>query len=195
MPVITATLIEGYDETTRRDLATRLTDAARAAIGAPMEGITVVINEVPPANYMRGRTARTPGRPPPSPAQLVRDYLAAMEARDLEAARGLLAAGFTMTFPGGATFRDPEELVAWARDRYRAVAKTCERFDEAPDGEGAVVYCFGTLSGEWPDGEPFAGIRFIDRFVVEDGKIAQQLVWNDLAEVKLRHGDQAWTRP
>ena len=184
MPIVTVTLIEGYDEATREDLAGRLSDAARAAIGAPLDGITVVLNEVPAANYLRGRRRRTPGRPPAAPARVVRDYLAAMEARDIAAAREFLAEGFTMTFPGGAVFRDPEELVAWARDRYRAVAKTYERFDEAPDGEGAVVYCFGTLSGQWPDGAPFAGIRFIDRFVVHNGKIAQQLVWNDLGEAR-----------
>lgn len=189
MPIVTVTLIEGYDEETRAGLAERLTDAVRMAIGAPLDGITVVLNEAPAANYMRARRRRTPGHPPRSPAQIVRDYLGAMEARDLEAARGFLAEGFTMTFPGGATFRDPEDLVAWAAERYRAVAKTCQRFDEAPDGDGAVVYCFGTLNGEWPDGASFSGIRFIDRFVVRNGKIAQQLVWNDLGEAILERSE------
>jgi len=45
-----------------------------------------------------------------------------------------------------------------------------------------VVYCFGTLYGEWPDGRPFEGIRFIDRFVARAGKLADQKVWNDLGE-------------
>ncbi len=47
---------------------------------------------------------------------------------------------------------------------------------------GAVVYCYGTLNGEWPDGTQFSGIRFIDRFVVKDGLLEDQRVWNDLAE-------------
>ncbi len=185
MPVITVTLIEGYDEAARRDLAERLTDAAVSAIGAPVDGTTVVINEVPSANYMRGRTGRTPGAPPPAPAQIVRDYLGAMERRDLGAAGAFLAPGFAMTFPGGAVFRRPEDLVDWAKGRYRAIAKTYERFDEATgNDDGAVVYCFGTLHGEWPDGTSFDGIRFIDRLVVKDGRIVDQQVWNDLAEVR-----------
>jgi 4-oxalocrotonate tautomerase family enzyme len=185
MPVITVTLIEGYDEATRRNLAERLTDAAVSAIGAPLDGTTVVIDEVPAANYMRGRASRTPGRPPPAPEGIVRDYLGAMEQRNLEAATARLAPGFAMTFPGGAVFRRPEDLVDWAKGRYRSAAKTYERFDEAiGDGHGAVVYCFGTLHGEWLDGTAFDGIRFIDRFVVKAGRIIDQQVWNDLAEVR-----------
>ncbi len=44
MPVITVTLIEGYDAATRRRLGERLTDAAMATIAAPVEGVTVIIN-------------------------------------------------------------------------------------------------------------------------------------------------------
>jgi len=44
-----------------------------------------------------------------------------------------------------------------------------------------VVYNYGDLRGEWADGTPFSGIRYIDRFVVRDGRIVDQKVWNDLA--------------
>src|SRR5690606_22103277 len=143
-------------------------------------GITVAIEEVKPTSYMRGRVARTPGEPLPSPAQTVRSFLAAMEARDLEQARSFLVTGFAMTFPGGARFSTLEELVAWGRERYRFVKKSYEAFDECFGEDGMVVYCFGTLSGEWPDGSPFTGIRFIDRFTVDGGKLVDQRVWNDL---------------
>ena len=115
---------------------------------------------------------------------LVRAFLGAMEARDLPRARALLAEGFEMTFPGGRTMRTLGELVAWAAPRYRFVRKSYDRFDAIPTPDGAVVYCFGGLHGEWPDGRPFSGIRFIDRFELRGGKIAGQLVWNDLAEVR-----------
>ena len=36
--------------------------------------------------------------------------------------------------------------------------------------------------GEWPDGTPFEGNRYVDRFVVRAGKIVQMDVWNDSAE-------------
>ncbi|AXS40462.1 nuclear transport factor 2 family protein [Breoghania sp. L-A4] len=182
MPVIRMTLIEGYDDETRRTLATRLTDAVRATIAAPLDGITVAIEEVKPTSYMRGRVSRTPGPPLPGATDLVRDFLRAMQARDLDAARDCLADGFRMTFPGGAVFTTLEELVAWGAQRYRFVTKTYQGFDECFGETGMVVYCFGTLSGEWPDGTAFSGIRFIDRFTTDGGKLTEQRVWNDLAE-------------
>ncbi len=120
---------------------------------------------------------------------IVKSYLETMEARDLARANAMLAPGFAMVFPGPARFTRLADVVAWAKPRYRWVKKRYERFDEmaAADGE-TIVYCFGTLHGEWPDGRPFEGIRFIDRFVIRDGKLADQLVWNDLAEAQSRGG-------
>jgi 4-oxalocrotonate tautomerase family enzyme len=188
MPVITVTLIEGYSEEVRRRLEQRLTDAARVTIGAVPEGITVIVNEVPAANYMRGRTGRIPGAPPPQPAELVLGFLAAMEARDLAKATGFLAEGFTMTFPGDNRFTRLEELVAWSAPRYRQVQKSFEAVEESLTEAGAVVHCHGTLCGTWLDGTEFAGIRFIDRFTVRDGKLVDQMVWNDMAEIRAAKG-------
>lgn len=120
--------------------------------------------------------------PSRSPSQTVGAYLAAVEARDLDLAREFLAQGFQMTFPGDAVFSTIEELVAWGKDRYRFVTKTYERFDEVESSDGVIVYCYGTLAGEYPDGTPFNEVRFIDRFVVADGKLCDQKVWNDLGE-------------
>jgi hypothetical protein len=123
-------------------------------------------------------------RSTPDPAQVVREYLAAMERRDLAAAKAMLAPGFAMVFPGGMRLETLEQLVEWARPRYRRAAKTYERFDVAPAPDGAsTVYCFGTLYGELLSGEPYAGIRFIDRFTVAAGKLVDQSVWNDMGEV------------
>jgi phenylpyruvate tautomerase PptA (4-oxalocrotonate tautomerase family) len=190
MPVVTVTLLQGYDEQTREALCRRLTRAVRATMAAPLDGITVAINELQPGSYMRGGVARRPGAPAPDAIALVRDYLAAMEARDLARARRQLADGFVMIFPGGVRLSSLEALVEFARPRYRRVRKIYERFDEAPADDGIVVYCFGTLEGEWPDGTPFAGIRFIDRFTVRDGRLADQQVWNDLAETAARRATQ-----
>ena len=128
--------------------------------------------------------------------QLVQAYLTAMEARDLALAQSMLAPGFSMQFPGPVTFISLAELIDWAKPRYRFVRKSYERFDETgaatgaanTDGGEAVVYCYGTLAGEWPDGGAFGGIRFIDRFTVRGGKLIDQTVWNDLAEVRGKVG-------
>lgn len=116
------------------------------------------------------------------PIDTVRAFLTAMEARDLARARAFLAADFAMTFPGGARFTRLEDLVAWAAGRYRFVRKRYDGFDAARGPAGPVVYCHGTLAGEWPDGAAFSGIRFVDRFAFKDGLLADQQVWNDLAE-------------
>lgn len=117
-------------------------------------------------------------------AQTVRDFLGAMERRDLPAARAMLAPGFSMLFPGGARIDTLERLVEWARERYRSARKSYERFDVVPGaGDTTVVYCFGTLHGEQLSGEAFSGIRFIDRFTVTGGLLVDQMVWNDMAEV------------
>ncbi len=111
--------------------------------------------------------------------EIVRKYLDAMERRDLAAAKALLAPGFSMVFPGGRRFDSLEALVESAKGRYRSARKTYERFDAFDD----KVYCFGTLHGELLDGTPYSGIRFIDRFTVRDGRLVDQNVWNDMAEV------------
>jgi limonene-1,2-epoxide hydrolase len=113
--------------------------------------------------------------------EVVRSFLAAMERRDLDAAREHLAPGFAMTFPGGVRMTALEELVAWARPRYRSIGKSYERFDLA---DGGVLWCFGTLAGEFPDGGRFEGVCFVDRFELSGGRIVRQDVWNDLCEVR-----------
>jgi len=124
---------------------------------------------------------------PPTGADTVRAFLAAMEMRDLAAAQGFLAPGFVMTFPGGIRMTTLDALVEWARPRYRFVRKTYGAFDAAV----GVVHCHGTLSGEWPDGTPFSGIRFIDRFEIADGLLTRQDVWNDIAEVRAEIGPRS----
>ena len=118
------------------------------------------------------------------PADLARNFLEAMERRDLDSARKLLAEGFVMTFPGGRRFTNFEALFEFARPRYRFVRKRFDAFETVTTDSGAIVWCRGTLEGQWPDGRPFSGIRFVDRFVVRDGLLTQQDVWNDMAELR-----------
>lgn len=183
MPVINVTMLGGvYDEEVKKRIAEALTDAMRTVIAAPPEGVIVALNEVPAGNYMRGRTFKTPGPALPDAKGVVQTYLQRMEDRDLQGASALLAEGFRMVFPGGVEFQRLEELIAWAKPRYNWVKKNYDAWDAAPREDGVAVTCQGTLYGEFPDGKPFEGIRFVDWFLVQDGKIARQHVWNDLGE-------------
>jgi len=180
MPVIRVTLIEGYDAAVRDRLLEGYSAVTRTVLEAIPDGITAVIEEVKQSNYRRGNQRKSPKAPPPAPEQIVHSYLEAMERRDLAAARSMLAPGFSMVFPGGARFATLDELIAWARPRYRSIGKLYDRFDTVPGMEQATVYCSGMLQGEWNDGRAFSGIRFIDRFSVRGGLLTDQAVWNDL---------------
>lgn len=185
MPVIEIHLMEGYGDADKTRLCTGLGDAVRMVLPAAPEGVTVMIHELSPTGYMRGGQHRSPAPALPDPVALVRDYLAAMEARDIDTARAMLDPGFVMTFPGAAPMTTLEALIAWAKPRYRFVKKTYDGFEALQSaGAATVVYTRGTLYGEWPDGTPFAGIRFIDRFEIVAGRITRQDVWNDIAEAK-----------
>ena len=69
-----------------------------------------------------------------------------------------------------------------ARDLARAQSMLAPGF--SMQFPGPVMFTSLAQLIEWPDGAAFSGIRFIDRFTVADGKLADQTVWNDLAEVK-----------
>lgn len=185
MPIVELHLLEGYAPEDKSRLGKALTDAVRLVVPAPPDAITVMIHEMPTAHYYRGGVQRGGAPVCPDPAGMVRDYLGRMEARDIVAAEALLGDRFVMRFPGSGPMSRLSELLEWAAPRYRFVTKSYEGFDLMPGADAvAVVYCRGVLSGEWANGTPFEGVRFIDRFEITDGKITRQDVWNDIAEVK-----------
>ncbi|MBD8875815.1 nuclear transport factor 2 family protein [Roseibium polysiphoniae] len=118
----------------------------------------------------------------PVEAQIVRDYLDASMKPDPELAATFVADDVDITFTGGRKFTHPSGPTGFNAMRYSWVKKKMDRFDVAAGPEGTVVYSVGTLYGEWPDGTPFEGNRYIDRFEVRNGKIVKMDVWNDSAE-------------
>jgi ketosteroid isomerase-like protein len=121
-----------------------------------------------------------------SAADLVERFLVASMVPDPETAATYMADDVDITFTGGRKFKHPREATAFNAMRYKWVKKKMERTDVAPgQGETAgetVVTNTGTLYGEWHDGTTFEGNRYLDRFVVRDGKIVKMDVWNDSAE-------------
>ncbi|WP_326641703.1 nuclear transport factor 2 family protein [Streptosporangium sp. NBC_01755] len=116
-------------------------------------------------------------------AKLVDHYLRLCEDRDLDEAARLLAPGVRLVFPGDLVFTSLPEMVAGAGGRYLWVRKNRERYFEGEgDDDATVVTSLGTLYGEDLAGAPFSGIRYVDVFVIRDGLIAEQHVYNDLTE-------------
>ncbi|MCW2844874.1 MAG: 4-oxalocrotonate tautomerase [Nocardioides sp.] len=54
MPLIEVTLVEGRSPEQLRDLISGLTQAASAAVGAPVGNVRVVIREVPATHWAAG---------------------------------------------------------------------------------------------------------------------------------------------
>jgi ketosteroid isomerase-like protein len=122
-------------------------------------------------------------------AGIVERFLVASMVPDPETAAKYMAADVAITFTGGRKFGHPREATGFNARRYKCVKKKMERTDVSAGTGETVVYNTGTLYGEWPDGTPFEGNRYVDRFVVRGGKIVQMDVWNDSAErLLIRNG-------
>jgi ketosteroid isomerase-like protein len=129
---------------------------------------------MPPSAAAHDATAEAAG--------IVEHFLVASMVPDPETAATFMAPDVAITFTGGRTFKHPRETTAFNAMRYKWVKKKMERTDVSPGHGETVVYNTGTLYGEWHDGTPFEGNRYVDRFVVRGGKIVQMDVWNDSAE-------------
>lgn len=119
-----------------------------------------------------------------TPADIVNEFLRLVMMPDPASARRYVSPDLQIRFTGGRAMRDPAETAAFNASRYRWVKKRIERSDTVAGGtaEESIVYSLGTLHGEWPDGTPFEGNRYVDRYVVRQGLIVQMEVWNDSAE-------------
>lgn len=114
--------------------------------------------------------------------KIVSNFLEASMAPDPERAATFMAPDVRITFTGGRAMASTQAITEFNGGRYAWVKKELGSFDWTEHADHTVVYSNGTLFGEWPDGRPFAGNRYLDRFEVRDGRITRMDVWNDSAE-------------
>ncbi len=115
-------------------------------------------------------------------ADIVERFLIASMVPDPKTAALYIDDDLKINFTGGRKYKHPRETAAFNAKRYKWVKKKMDRFDVVPGVDETIIYNLGTLYGEWSDGAPFEGNRYVDRFVVRGGKIVQMDVWNDSAE-------------
>jgi hypothetical protein len=131
--------------------------------------------------------------------QLVEEFLRVIMIPDPVGARAFTAPDMRIRFTGGREMHDPADCSLFNKGRYAWVKKRFERTDVVAGAtdEEAIVYNIGTLYGAWPDGTPFEGNRYVDRYVVRHQRIVQMDVWNDSAEwLLVRAGlAKAWPSP
>lgn len=116
--------------------------------------------------------------------EVVENFLRIIMIPDPEGARAFTAPDMRIRFTGGREMKQPADASAFNASRYAWVKKRFERTDVVAGAteDEAIVYNIGTLHGAWPDGTPFEGNRYVDRYIVRQGKIVQMDVWNDSAE-------------
>ncbi len=132
-------------------------------------------------------------------AALVENYLRLLMIPDPERASAFIAPELLIRFTGGREMRSPAECAHFNATRYAWVKKEFDRTEVVSGAteDEAVVYMIGTLYGEWLDGTPFSGNRYVDRYVVRNNQIVRMDVWNDSAEwLLVRAGlAEAWPSP
>ena len=115
---------------------------------------------------------------------IVEEFLRIIMIPDPVGARAFVSPQLRIRFTGAREMKDPTECSAFNASRYKWVKKKFQQTDVVAGGsdDEAIVYNIGTLYGEWLDGTPFEGNRYVDRYVVKHGLIVQMEVWNDSAE-------------
>lgn len=116
-------------------------------------------------------------------AAMIDKFLQLNEDRKLEEAQAMMAKGCKIEFPGARRFENLAEMVANAKGRYNWVRKHRERYFVGVNGSQTTVTSLGTLYGENLSGKAFEGVRYVDVFIIENGLIVEQMVWNDFAEL------------
>ena len=125
---------------------------------------------------------------PATAADIVNEFLRLIMLPDPISAARYTAPDMKILFTGGRAMREPADCTKFNASRYKWVKKRIERTETVQASSNAnsvgdtVVYSLGTLYGEWPDGKPFEGNRYVDRYVVRNGLITDMDVWNDSAE-------------
>lgn len=116
---------------------------------------------------------------------LVRQWFDAVNQAQGSVAIGLMSAPVTIHVSGGHRFTRLEDFMRFATTRYASVRKQVEAFEACEAAGGVAVYARGLMSGSWRDGMNFEGVRWCDRFLVQQGLISDLQTWSDLAETRL----------
>ncbi|WP_326640674.1 nuclear transport factor 2 family protein [Streptosporangium sp. NBC_01755] len=118
----------------------------------------------------------------PSAVALVERYLQHYEDRDLDGVLSCVSTDFTIEFPGPVLFGSVAHLMHTAAQMFRSLRKHRDHYACGTDDQGrTVVTSRGRLYGECHDGSRIDDVRYCDVFLVADGLIVQQFVFNDMA--------------
>jgi hypothetical protein len=115
-------------------------------------------------------------------AAMIDKFLQLNEDRKIDEVQAMMSPDCVIEFPGGKRFKSIADMVENAMGRYNWVKKHRDRYFVGVNGNQTTVTSLGTLYGENLDGVAFDGIRYVDVFIIENGLIIEQRVWNDFGE-------------
>lgn len=161
MPIVQATIIEGYDDATKARLLQGMTRVVLSVMAAKPEAVVALLNEVKPSAYARGGVSRVPGPPLPPAVEVVREYVMMLSAGDDRAARALLSEEACFIDRMGES-GDPLSILT----SLGALGYT--DFDEALTDDGSVVYARGAQ-----------GSDSVERFHIRGGRIVSIQSWGN----------------
>lgn len=115
-------------------------------------------------------------------AAMIDKFLQLNEDRKIDEVQAMMSPDCVIEFPGGNRFKSIADMVENAKGRYNWVKKHRDRYFVGVNGNQTTVTSLGTLYGENLDGVAFDGIRYVDVFIIENGLIIEQRVWNDFGE-------------
>ena len=159
MPIVQATIIEGYDDATKARLLQGMTRVVLSVMAAKPEAVIALLNEVKPSAYARGGVSRVPGPPLPPAVEVVQAYVGALASGSDQSARALLSEQ-AYFIDGRGEARDPLSLLA-SLGRWDYTD-----FDEALTDDGSVVYARGAQ-----------GRDSVERFHIRGGRIVSIQSW------------------
>lgn len=118
------------------------------------------------------------------PRAVVEEFFERMADPDRRYSVGeLFTEDAVITLPGERFVGDQAalEMLEWLDPRYEWVDKEFDQWIET----GPYVVSQGTLFGVNNDGEAFEGVRYVDVYEIEDGRISHVDIYNDLAATEV----------
>jgi len=112
---------------------------------------------------------------------LVRRWFDLLASQDVSGAASLMSASPVIVTSGGARYVSLAAFVDAMAERAATVRKQCEHFEACEAPGGFAVYVRGGMSGAWPDGRSFTAVRWVDRLLVQGGRISEVQTWSDLS--------------
>jgi limonene-1,2-epoxide hydrolase len=114
--------------------------------------------------------------------KVVQQFIKGVNERDGDTVRKFASADIHMTFPGDVVIRSVDEFFTWLAGRSPRSVYDYEAIDIVTLEDRSVVYASGRVNGVTASGVAFSGVRVMDKFMIQDGRVVTKEAWSDMAE-------------